>query len=499
MKTWYPSAQAWLAVNVAIHSTALALMWATLLYESEYANAFAYAFAVNGLRVVIALVAVACDRASRDGGGTLVADRAKLSLVCTAIGGIVTGALLCVRGALDSAPTAVPVLLVGLTLFDPTMGLPVYFSVDASRGATRNGRSVLSAHTAVQRNVRTARLIGTLVGQFLFSGALVQNAFGIVTIGIGLTLIAAQVPLLPLQADGAAARIGHVTLRNGYDRNEPMCMRDAIFVEIGVSLALAAAVATWSYEAVSLWDNVYPSASVAWAVNVVSALVAGGAVWVSRTRRMRIDDRDEPQIETLLASASGGHYHASPPPADGTQNVRDQGDLASPERSDAGATSSLSSPHRPLVMDADDHRITGSIRRSGLSVARATRLRQRLHVFAFVLIVAMGISAILDIALRSETVVHVAVSLAVIVVAIQADQLADQVALLSNQHALGTHAHVMQLNVLTTVRITAYVCGFLVTWFWRDQLHCSTYVFAFLPVALLLATRVRPASSSHAQ
>lgn len=478
--------------NVAVHAAALAFAWSLLLSEGDYGRAFGYALLVNGLRLLLALPYTCKPTGAVE---TLHPDHAKLALVLTGVGGLLTGALLCMRGVLgDTSATVVatPMLLVILCLFDPTAALPVFLALDADRGAVRQSRTAGEAFARVLAHVRSARIVGIVAGQFLFAVAILGriDTAPKVQIALGAILMAAQIPLLPLGSTGSssavregagASRVAGVRLRETDYGLGAMSLRHAVAVEMAVSLALSVAISTWTHDAVSRWDHVYNSPDKAWVINAACIIAMIGAVVFSRMEFVRLDTAVDAPLLTRAMRTS--QHVATPRPP-----------LVAEEDTRPGGGDGVSPDDTPASDDADGTGIPPAhVRLMGhphggrtipvLSEAYLARLRRVAYLFGLVLLMAIGASALLDISMSDESVMHVFVATAVIMASVQVDQLAEQVALAANAHLVGTRVHVFLVHLLAGVRAAAYVVGFLLAWFWRDQLHATAYIFAFLPLA----------------
>lgn len=444
--------------NVATHAAATMLVWALMLSRGDYARAFSYVAVVAALRVPLVVIAYLARAHSHP------AESARLAFVCVTCGGAVVGVLM-VMAAISAddyvKDVAIPMLVVGLNQFDPmAMLVAVFaiaqrhrvqrsaaaataaaadagFSMDTAADATTTttvaaaaeeedeaGGSGDDAAAAVHASAATARTLGTLAGAFVFTGAWITDSVYAALLGTGAVLVSAQVPLMPLDTGmcAGATRVSTLALRaTGRAFSSLASVRLALAIELAVALSLSMAIATWSYQSVALWDRAYANWLVsAWVANVVGVGVLVGAAAAARTRAVSIA-----------------------PTCTGSDRTR---------------------AHR------------------GLAPACATRLRRRLHAAGALLGGAVLVSAVLDLSLRTETPVHVIVSLAVACGAILLDQLAAQVAILANRHVAGTYLHVQLFYVLGGARATAQAIGFLLGWFWREQLHTSA-IYA-LPFAV---------------
>lgn len=465
-----PPRQTALCVNIGAHAAAWTLTWAVALSRGNYARALAYVACVALLRVPMAF---GCARLARH-----VTENAKLALVGVVCGGALTGAFLCMDGAgvLDGGgggsggsgggSGATTALLVTLSAFDPMALLVVFAAQDCLRTRIRADTQSLSVATEASVAVRngegvfadaqSARVLGTLLGAALFTGTWISTGsgdgggVGVAQLAAGALLLGAQVPLLPLdlgRATCAGVRIATVELSET-DRTARFirALPLAIAIDAAVALSLSVAVATWSYQALALWDTLYPGVAAAWAANGASFAVLCVAVGVARTRAMGLD-------APLLSLPQ---RQGQPQQLQGQQGQQGQ------------------SPRQPQQY-------------LGLSDASIARLRWRLRAHALVLACAVGASAVLDISLRFETPLHAAISLAVACAAVQVDQLAVQVATRANWRIGGTWVQVALFHALASVRAVLWATGFVLGWYWRERLRVSAiYALPFAAVAYAL-------------
>ena len=494
--------------NVTVHSATLAFSWSLLLYEGDYARVFGYVILVNGLRALLALPYVCKPGGNAD---TLHPDHARLALVLTGVGGILTGALLCMRGVMynsNAAVVATPIVLVILSLFDPSAALPVFVALDANRGSVRQQRLADRAFERTFMHFRTARIIGIVAGQAAFAITVLgaPDTAPVVQITLGSLLMAAQILVLPLGSGpssrgggggetSGATRVAATPLRETDFGLDALRMGRAIAIEVAVALALATATSTWTHDAVARWDKVYSSAATAWTLNGACVVGMAAAVYLTKREFVRLDvdvDASLFMSEQRASAEAREPTAVAPAPVPGvtlrgarrsptihpTGRVESDAALSGGD-DDVGALAPET--HRRLMGSADG--MGASVRVPVLSEAYMARLRHVAYTFGFVLLVAIVTSAILDISMSDESTLHVVVSAVMIIASIQLDQVAEQVALASNAHLSGTRLHAVLVHTLAGVRVAAYVIGFVVAWFWRDQLHATAYVFAFLALS----------------
>lgn len=514
-----------LCANVAVHSLATTLLWLVLLADGDY------------VRVVVCLVATCVPRAftlamyarfwHTDG-----LDRARFAMALVTTGGVLVGAMLC-AAATGVTITAAPVLLLLLSECDPMALMPIHFQAyemfASGNGVALSDGGMAPTYSAVQ----TARTLGTLTGAFAFASAVVHgDVFWVPELLTGALLIAVQMPMVPIDAafctdgvygrarvsgaaDGdndsdtddlravegpspgvgccaltfevfsSASRIAaHITPRDFSTRYalSDMRMAPAVLVDLSAALSMSFAVSTWSYQALTLWTEVYRTPLTAWIVNVigVAIVLVGAAVshtdaiglWWKRRERSR-----------RRARHAGGADDSAVPVAGAALSAWSLGDTTET------AASASSAPADAVL------RPRRQARRRGMPIESARRLLTRVRVHAAVLVcVSIVGTAILDVSIHSETLLHVAVSIATLFSALQVDQLAIQTLVLTNAHAVGTRLDAFMFYALASVRAIMFPVGFFLAWYWRDRLHTTPYALAVLPV-LYLQMRLRAHSA----
>lgn len=351
---------------------------------------------------------------------------ARYALLLTMVCNVTAAALLIAASWVEEAGV-IPVAMLVLSTGDPSALLSVFVA-----GVTSHTDCAF-----VHNNTQMLRTIGVVVGMFAFGCAILLEAIGAVSITVGSLVGIVPLAMLHVDPSGApdygrpceapqpATCMSRITLAQ---RQLPMSKFAVVDCHLVVPLILemvsTSTMATATATALYHAFASWGRAVSAWQENITMLVLTIGAVIFSVSRFM---------VFTVPVDTSMSRASKIPP-----------------------------------------------------GVARAISVR--IVAFIIALLVCIAAACVVDAAeAPAFGTGRMIVSVLVLMVAIQIDQMAIQVLQCVNRHVRATNTDAVLMSMHAAYRMTVFSVSYLVAWHWCAMFSVSPYVFSLLPATGLLS------------